>query len=246
MDAHDGSMVRTPQPPHPLKQPFRSVGGTPVCRFHNYRYPCRKGESCEFNHSHCHICLDRGHVALECHIYQDKAAFSKFKKQFTLKNTRPQDYTKKTVLGDALWWETSIQTDDDLQLKRCKHHKRWEADKLLKLPLGSVFVDVGAHYGDTIVTMALWARSQGRDDLRFVAIEPSTAKCEWIETAAAKNNIEITIIQACVGDQMQFVEPSGTSKQALQGNLVYRPSESGVQMITLGPARPHPTWFPSS
>jgi FkbM family methyltransferase len=232
------------------------VKGQAICRYHNYKIcGCKKDDydECEFDHVHCHVCLEPGHVALQCPIYKDETLFQDFQSKFSSKNNSNSKSNnnnnntdnhnhnhnhvvapKKTVLGDPIvWWEPAIRTDDDLQLTRCKHHKRWEADRLLTMPCNSTFVDVGAHYGDTVVTMALHAKHNHREDLKFVAIEPCRSKCEWIQRVAERNQLlTIKVIQACVGDaETEWVEPAvaagSTStrtagKKLIQGNLAYR------------------------
>ena len=220
-DVGEGSSTSR-KPPHPLKQPYREVDSTPICRFHNYRI-CQEGSECPYNHNHCHICLKEGHIALDCDQYVDEDLFRKFQETYTLKNTRRVDKVKRTLLKQRiLGWDPTIPTRDDLQLYRCRKHKRWEADRLKELSQGTTFVDVGAHYGDTVVTMAIFARANGREDLKFVAIEPCSSKCEWIQNIAKINQLEITTIQACVGHSAtQWVEPCGTHKQLIQGNMKY-------------------------
>jgi hypothetical protein len=61
----------------------------------------------------------------------------------------------------------------DNQLLRCPLHKKYEANLILGCPLNTVFLDVGAHYGDTCLTMALYAKKNERDDIRFFAFEPN-------------------------------------------------------------------------
>jgi len=60
---------------HPLKAPLRKNDkGVAICRFHNYdQRGCRKfidmtcsGETCPYDHEHCHMCLELGHIALHC------------------------------------------------------------------------------------------------------------------------------------------------------------------------------------
>jgi FkbM family methyltransferase len=71
------------------------------------------------------------------------------------------------------------------------------------LPHGSTFVDGGAHFGDTVITMALYARETlQRTDLRFVAIEPNRAKAEFIRDCAAVNGLEtVRVIECVLGDE---------------------------------------------
>lgn len=76
---------------------------------------------------------------------------------------------------------------------------------LIYLPHGSTFVDGGAHFGDTIITMALYARDTlQRNDLRFVAIEPNPVKARWIRDCAAINGFNedaVRVIECVLGDE---------------------------------------------
>jgi hypothetical protein len=62
--------ARTRYRKNPLKQPRRTVAetGLEVCRFYNY-HTCLKGDSCPFDHSHCHLCGQAGHTAHLCTEY---------------------------------------------------------------------------------------------------------------------------------------------------------------------------------
>lgn len=69
----DNGRGRSGGPPrfsHPLKAPLALSpvdDATPICRFHNYHPEgCKKAESCDFDHDHCHFCLKKGHVARNC------------------------------------------------------------------------------------------------------------------------------------------------------------------------------------
>lgn len=57
-------------PTHPLKAPKRCSPqdeSLPICRYYNYHpQGCKKGPDCEFDHTHCHWCLQAGHIALSC------------------------------------------------------------------------------------------------------------------------------------------------------------------------------------
>ena len=63
--------LRTTLPKHPLQAP-RQLSPvdrtTPICRYHNYYREggCAKGKACPFDHEHCHLCLRRGHIAINC------------------------------------------------------------------------------------------------------------------------------------------------------------------------------------
>jgi len=75
----------------------------------------------------------------------------------------------------------------------------------MHLPQGSTFVDGGAHFGDTTITMSLYARETlNRNDLRFVAIEPNTEKAQWIRECAAANGFNedtIRVVECVLGDE---------------------------------------------
>ena len=58
--------------PHPQKAPLKLCPidqKTPICRYHNYHkngcYHHLEGK-CPYDHNHCHWCLQKGHIALQC------------------------------------------------------------------------------------------------------------------------------------------------------------------------------------
>jgi hypothetical protein len=60
-------------PKHPLQAPMVMSpldDSLPICRYHNYHeLGCAKNvpsNSCPFDHMHCHLCLQTGHIAREC------------------------------------------------------------------------------------------------------------------------------------------------------------------------------------
>lgn len=113
--------------------------------------------------------------------------------------------TIKTVLGDKIIWPISAipwnASKDTDQLWRCKKHKKFEGRNLLKLQHNAVFFDIGAHFGDTVITMALHAKNHGRNDIHFVAIEPSKAKVKFIKKVLGLNGMaeKVTVVRACCG-----------------------------------------------
>lgn len=76
---------------------------------------------------------------------------------------------------------------------------------LSSLPYGSCFVDAGAHFGDTVITLALYARDTlGRCDLRFVAIEPNHIKAKFIQDTAKANGFDsetLRVISCVLGNE---------------------------------------------
>lgn len=123
----------------------------------------------------------------------------------------------KTVLGNEIEWDTSkipgrrkrgTWSGKDDQLWRCRKTKKFEASLLDNLPRGACFVDAGAHFGDTVVTLALYARDTlRRTDIRFVAFEPNPAKARFIEECAAANGLgprgdnAIEVVSCVLGDE---------------------------------------------
>eukprot|EP00536_Pseudo-nitzschia_multiseries_P017035 jgi/Psemu1/292813/fgenesh1_pg.1348_\ len=213
------------------------------------------GVSCELDHETCHICLEKGHLAHECNHLENPLSetWNDFC-SLTLENTRPDDYpSNKTVLGDVILWigDTANVTlprtrpndpatttltisppniegfklgDDDLLL-RCRKQKRIEAAFMLRLRKGSVVVDVGAHLGDTVLTLALHARANDRSDLRFVALEPCAEKCAFLRSVVAANNLRgtVDVVCAAVGDVLGTVRPAANAKDRArrEGSLRY-------------------------
>lgn len=57
-------------PTHPLQAPkaYSPMDSSlAICRYHNYHEKgCLKGNSCPFDHVHCHMCLNPGHIAKNC------------------------------------------------------------------------------------------------------------------------------------------------------------------------------------
>ena len=103
-------------------------------------------------------------------------------------------------------------TGKDDQLWRCRKTKKFEASQLIYLPPNSTFVDAGAHFGDTILTMALYARDTlNRNDLRFVAIEPNPRKAEWIRDCASANGFDeetLCVLECVIGDETALASAS--------------------------------------
>ena len=109
----------------------------------------------------------------------------------------------KTVLGEYLvGWSDSLRRNNfqDTQLRRCPNHKKYEAGLVMKMPRDSAFLDVGAHYGDTCLTMAIHAKMHNRSDIRFYAFEPHRGKAHHIETIAKVNGLNVRVFNNCVGN----------------------------------------------
>jgi len=138
-----------------------------------------------------------------------------------------------TALGDMIrGWNMCMK---DHQLHRCEKHKKYEAQLLLELPEGSSFLDVGCHYGDTVVTMALHAKEKNRDDIKFFAFEPSEKKCDYLNRMCRINNLDITVFNKCVGNK----KGSASAQEDEQyGYCSYKELKEGkVKIMTLDSIR---------
>lgn len=124
----------------------------------------------------------------------------------------------KSVFGqEVVGWEDF----PDNQLLRCPRQKAYEADLLLTIPVNSSFVDVGAHFGDTVVSLSLFAKANKRPDIRFFAFEPSKKKCDHIIRIAEANGLCIVVINTAVGDKKRTVVPDGQYDQE-SGQCIYK------------------------
>ena len=102
-----------------------------------------------------------------------------------------------TVLGDKLkGWKLF---PDDL-LFRCPEQRKFQLQHLLQMPKNSSFLDIGAHYGDTVCTYAIYAKNHDRNDIKFFAFEPNKDKCDYISSISKLNNLNIQIFNNCVGN----------------------------------------------
>ena len=80
-----------------------------------------------------------------------------------------------TVLGDTLKHYYTLakavlmneKDFQDNQLLRCKKHKQREAEYLLQMPYGSSFLDIGANWGDTVLTMAIHAKNNNISNFKI-------------------------------------------------------------------------------
>ena len=90
-------------------------------------------------------------------------------------------------------------------LHRYEKTKLYEGYLMLNIPKNSAFLDVGAHNGDTVLTLALYAKNNNRDDIRFVAFEPDEVKSNFIKVAADANDLNIKIYLLAVGEKDRYV-----------------------------------------
>ena len=103
----------------------------------------------------------------------------------------------------------------DNQLLRCEKQKKKEANILLTIPYGYSYLDIGSHYGDTILTLALFAKKWDRGDIRFFAFEPNKKKCRHIKKIARLNRLNVTVYNYCVGNNSDMVSSDGLWDESL-------------------------------
>lgn len=127
-----------------------------------------------------------------------------------------------TVLGDKLkGWKLF----SDNLLYRCPKQKHFQLQHLLQMPINSSFLDIGAHFGDTVCTFAIYAKNHNRNDIKFFAFEPNKDKCDYISKISKLNNLNIQILNNCVGNNNNKVN-SVSDKNS--GACIYEESSNGV------------------
>ena len=111
---------------------------------------------------------------------------------------------KKTIFGDDIQYKLPRNCGEDFFHTYTKT-KIYEGNLMLQMSEGSAFLDVGAHNGDVVLTLALHARTHGRNDLRFFAFEPDINKTNFINQTAKENDLNINVYTCAVGDKSQLV-----------------------------------------
>ena len=102
-----------------------------------------------------------------------------------------------TVLGDKLFgWKI---TRYDL-LYRCPKQRKFQLKHLLQMEKNTSFLDIGANFGDTVCTFAIYAKNNNRKDINFFAFEPNKNKCDYIKYISKINDLNITIFNNCISN----------------------------------------------
>ena len=154
---------------------------------------------------------------------------SYFWEQF-LKSNHTIENNDVTILNNKI---INANKTDAYQLYRCPKQKIYEAELLLKLPYNYSFLDIGAHFGDTCLTMALYAKNNNRSDIRFFAFEPNHEKCNYIRKICELNHLNICIKQQGVGNENCKIIPHHY-KNTTKGTITYNQSDDGqIDMIKL-------------
>lgn len=76
---------------------------------------------------------------------------------------------KKTVFNDNIIYKLPKNCGENFFLKYRKT-KLYEGYLIKHMPTKSSFLDVGAHNGDVVLTMAIYAKNIGRTDIRFFVL----------------------------------------------------------------------------
>ena len=136
----------------------------------------------------------------------------------------------KTVFGNELLGWINF---NDNQLLRCKQHKLIEGNYLLSLPNNSSFLDIGSHYGDTVLTMALYAKNNNRSDIKFFSFEPNKTKTDHIKKISTLNKLNITVFNNCVGNSNGYVI-NDSNVTTLSGACSYKyHNDSNIKVMKL-------------
>lgn len=133
----------------------------------------------------------------------------------------------KTILGNELKGWTNFFEN---QLLLYKTQKLYEGELISNIPYGASFLDIGANYGDTVCTMAAYAKSKNRSDIRFYAFEPNIEKIKHIKKISTSNNLNIIVYNVCVGydgenasfDKVARSEKIGAASFKLDTNGPYK------------------------
>lgn len=124
----------------------------------------------------------------------------------------------QTVLGDHL---IGAPRNKLMMLHKYKAHKRFEANIIDTLPLNSSYLDIGSNFGDTVLTLAKYAQRINRSDIRFFAFEPNKIKCDYIKKINDLNNLNIKVIESCVGDVNGYSQVN-SDRDELSGAVSYK------------------------
>jgi FkbM family methyltransferase len=118
---------------------------------------------------------------------------------FTL---RPSPYnsagftlTTNRIDGSPLVWENSKFVKDNWPDLDFDVDEKKEIFNLAKtLPKNQHIIDVGAHIGDLAIQLAAALRNVDRNDVIVYAVEPSQAKCDFMERVKKQNKLKNLVI----------------------------------------------------
>lgn len=129
----------------------------------------------------------------------------------------------KSCLGQEISYGSENNPGQDL-LYHSTHTKKFESTFIETMSPNSSFLDVGAHNGDTCITLAAYAKSISRQDIKFFAFEPSRVKANFISKISKENDLNIEVYNCAVGQEYGFFQ-SGDDFDEYYGCKSYRQTQ---------------------
>ena len=111
--------------------------------------------------------------------------------------------------------------------------KLYEGYLMKHMPTKSSFLDVGAHNGDVVLTMAIYAKNIGRTDIRFFCFEPDEIKANFIKDIAINNNLDIKVYCCAVGDKECMVSRENDMPEHSGATSYKIKNDNNIKMINL-------------
>ena len=140
---------------------------------------------------------------------------------------------RKTVFNDDINYKLPRNCGEDF-FNKYRRTKLYEGYLMINMPKNSSFLDVGAHNGDVVLTMAIYAKKINREDIRFFCFEPDEIKANFIKDTAKNNSLDIKVYCCAVGDKECMVSRQKDVAEH-SGAVSYKinKSENNINMINL-------------
>ncbi len=117
-----------------------------------------------------------------------------------LKKPTSKNIESNTAKFNPKWYSLNQNWLGEYKLKTNHDHQKKMKDKIfqmgMKLPKNAVFVDTGAHIGDTGLFLKTKWKESGRNDIKVISIEPDDSKAKFIKDMAKIENVNIDVINA--------------------------------------------------
>ena len=101
-----------------------------------------------------------------------------------LLNNKKTEGTEKSQAYNSKWFTLDQKWLAEYKLKTLHNHQKKMKDLIfdmgMKLPKNPVFVDSGAHIGDTGLFLKTKWNKNGRNDIKVISIEPDESKAKFI------------------------------------------------------------------
>jgi FkbM family methyltransferase len=123
-----------------------------------------------------------------------------------LKNKNPSsEVTEKSLAWNGKWFTLDQKWLAEYKLKTLHAHQKKMKDLIfdmgMKLPKNPVFVDSGAHIGDTGLFLQTKWNKNGRNDIKVISIEPDESKAEFIRKMAEVEKVKIDVVNSGLWDK---------------------------------------------